>query len=219
MVALDEARIQERKIELLMQLRRQGIIDARVLSAIERVPREKFVTGPFEDQAYENNALPIECGQTISQPYVVAFMTIALDVGPRSKVLEIGTGSGYQAAVLSHLCRRVYTIERYRTLLREAEVRFRNLDLHNVTTKSGDGSKGWPEQAPFDRIIVTAAAEHLPIELIDQLKIDGSMIIPIGRSTADQKLYRVRRTENGAELEELLPVRFVPLIEGMPKDA
>jgi protein-L-isoaspartate(D-aspartate) O-methyltransferase len=214
----DEEAAKGLKIELLMQLRRRGITDAKVLSAMERVPREMFVAAPFAEQAYEDSALPIECGQTISQPYVVAFMTAALNVGPRMKVLEIGTGSGYQAAVLAHLCRRVYTIERYRTLLREAEARFLALDLHNITSKSGDGSKGWPEQAPFDRIIVTAAAEKMPLALIDQLKIDGSMIIPIGRSTEDQKLYRVRKTEDGFETEELLPVRFVPLVEGVPKE-
>ncbi len=207
-----------RKIELIMALRRQGITDARVLSAIERVPRAQFVEPSFKAQAYEDHALPIECGQTISQPYVVAYMTEALDVGPRMKVLEVGTGSGYQAAVLAHLCRRVYTIERYRTLLRDAEERFRELNLTNITAKSGDGSKGWPEQAPFDRIIVTAAAETLPDALIDQLKIDGWMIIPIGRSTRDQKLYRVQKTEKGVDCEELLPVRFVPLVEGVPKD-
>jgi len=206
--------IQTRKIELIMQLRRQGITDARVLGAIEKVPRELFVEPAFKEQAYADSALPIECGQTISQPYVVAFMTEALDVGPRMKVLEVGTGSGYQAAVLSHLCRRVYTIERYRTLLREAEARFKSLDLHNITSKSGDGSKGWSEQAPFDRIIVTAGAETLPESLVSQLKIDGSMIIPIGRSTGDQKLFRVRKTDDGVEMEELLPVRFVPLVEG-----
>jgi len=215
----DEEAAKGLKIELLMQLRRRGITDAKVLSAMERVPRELFVAAPFEKQAYDDSALPIECGQTISQPYVVAFMTAALDVGPRMKVLEIGTGSGYQAAVLAHLCRRVYTIERYRTLLREAEARFLALDLHNITSKSGDGSKGWPEQAPFDRIIVTAAAEKMPQTLIDQLKIDGWMIIPIGRSTEDQKLYRIRKTESGIETEELLPVRFVPLVEGVPKEA
>jgi len=216
----DEDDMQARKIELIMQLRRRGITDARVLGAIEKVPRELFVSAPFDEQAYEDNALPIECGQTISQPYVVAFMTQALDVGPRMKVLEVGTGSGYQAAVLSHLCRRVYTIERYRTLLREAEARFQSLNLYNITSKIGDGSKGWPEQAPFDRIIVTAAAETVPESLVSQLKIDCSMIIPIGRSTGDQTLFRVRRTDDGVEREELLPVRFVPLVEGaLPKEA
>lgn len=219
-MASDESEIQSQRIELIMKLRRQGITDARVLGAIEKVPRDLFVAAPFGDQAWDDTALPIECGQTISQPYVVAFMTQALDVGPRMKVLEVGTGSGYQAAVLSHLCRRVYTIERYKTLLREAEARFRALDLHNITSKSGDGSKGWPEQAPFDRIIVTAAAENLPESLTSQLKIDGSMIIPIGRSTGDQKLFRIRRTDDGVISEELLPVRFVPLVEGaLPTEA
>ncbi len=219
-MAPDESHTQSQKIELIMKLRRQGITDARVLGAMEKVPRGLFVAAPFGDQAWDDNALPIECGQTISQPYVVAFMTQALDVGPRMKVLEIGTGSGYQAAVLSHLCRRVYTIERYKTLLREAEARFQVLDLHNITSKSGDGSKGWPEQAPFDRIIVTAAAENLPESLTSQLKIDGSMIIPIGRSTGDQKLFRIRRTDDGVISEELLPVRFVPLVEGaLPTEA
>jgi protein-L-isoaspartate(D-aspartate) O-methyltransferase len=207
------------KIALLMKLRRQGITDAAVLSAIEKVPREVFVAEPFQERAYDDNALPIECGQTISQPYVVAYMTAALGLGPRMKVLEVGTGSGYQAAVLSHLCRRIYTIERYRTLLREAEARFRQLGLTNITAKSGDGSKGWPEQAPFDRIIVTAGAENLPMDLVNQLKIDGWMIIPVGRSTGDQRLYKIRKTKDGFESEELLPVRFVPLVEGMPKEA
>ncbi len=207
-----------RKVELILQLRQRGITDARVLSALERVPRDLFVPASFAEQAYEDHALPIECGQTISQPFMVAYMTLALDVGPRMKVLEVGTGSGYQAAVLSHLCRRVYSIERYRTLLREAEARFRALDLTNITTKSGDGSKGWPKQAPFDRIIVTAAAEELPFELINQLKIDGSMIIPVGRTTEDQMLLRIRKTESGIVKEELLPVRFVPLVEGTAKE-
>ncbi len=154
--ATDE--IDHAKIELIMALRRQGIRDKRVLSAVERIPREKFINASFRKQAYEDHALPIECGQTISQPYVVAYMTEQLHVGDRMKVLEVGTGSGYQAAVLAKLCRRVYTIERYRTLLRDAIRRFEELRLHNITAKVGDGAEGWPEQAPFDRIIVTAAA-------------------------------------------------------------
>lgn len=204
------------KAQLVLQLRRRGITDPRVLSALERVPRELFVPDAFKEQAFDDHALPIECGQTISQPYVVAYMTLALDVSNRMKVLEIGTGSGYQAAVLAQLARRVYTIERYGTLLRDAEKRFRHLDLGNITAKTGDGTKGWAEQAPFDRIIVTAAAENVPIELINQLKIDGSMIIPVGRSSEDQKLLRLVRTESGVTSEELLPVRFVPLVEGLP---
>ncbi len=216
---VDDKDIDTRKIELVMQLRKRGIKDAQVLSAIERTPRDLFVPEQFEEQAFDDHALPIECGQTISQPYVVAFMTQALGVGPRMKVLEIGTGSGYQAAVLSRLCRRVYTIERYRTLLTQAEARFRKLDLNNITTKTGDGTKGWPEQAPFDRIIVTAAAESVPDDLIHQLKIDGWMIIPIGRSAEDQTLVRIKKTEDGLIEEPLLPVRFVPLVAGRPSEA
>ncbi len=207
----------QRMIRLIMALRRQGITDARVLSAIERVPRELFVPVAFADQAYEDMALPIECGQTISQPFVVAFMTQALDVGERMRVLEIGTGSGYQAAVLAHLCRRVYTIERYRTLMREAEERFQQLALTNITTRVGDGARGWPEQAPFDRIILTAAAETLPQALIEQLKPEGVMVLPLG-GPQEQSLMRFRLTAEGIREEQLLPVRFVPLIEGTARE-
>ena len=207
-----------RKIRLLMELRRSGIGDARVLGAIERVPRHVFVPPNFADQAYDNNALPISHGQTISQPYVVAFMTEALEVGERMRVLEIGTGSGYQAAVLSHLCRRVYTVERYRSLLREAEVRLAELDLHNVTTRYGDGMEGWPQQAPFERIIVTAAAEEVPKALLDQLGEDGVMVVPVGREGWSQEVLRLRRTQSGFESEELLPVRFVPLVAGLARN-
>ena len=209
----DESRI----IRLIMELRREGITDTRVLSAVERVPRERFVPPTFEDRAYNNSALPIEDGQTISQPYVVAFMTEALDVGERMKVLEIGTGSGYQTAVLAKLCRRIYTIERYQSLLRRAEARFKDLGLANITTRYGDGSKGWPEQAPFDRIIVTAAAVDVPPILVEQLTIDGLMVLPIGESGWTQQLVRVTRREEGFDAEELLSVRFVPLVEGVEK--
>ena len=204
-------------IRLIMELRREGITDTRVLSAIERVPRERFVPPTFEDRAYNNSALPIEDGQTISQPYVVAFMTEALDVGDRMKILEIGTGSGYQTAVLAKLCRRIYTIERYQSLLRRAEARFKDLGLANITTRYGDGSKGWPEQAPFDRIIVTAAAVDVPPILVEQLTIDGLMVLPIGESGWTQQLVRVSRREEGFDAEELLSVRFVPLVEGVEK--
>lgn len=209
------------KIRLVMALRRQGIRDASVLAAIERVPREVFVTGSFKDQAYDDHALPIECGQTISQPYIVAFMTEKLEVGDRMKVLEVGTGSGYQAAVLSQLCRRVYTIERYRTLLDDAVKRFAILGFHNVTAKVGDGEKGWPEQAPFDRIIVTAAAPEIPMGLLEQLKIGGIMVVPVdvdgGRS--GQMLVRLTREETRITTEDLLPVRFVPLVEGVARES
>jgi protein-L-isoaspartate(D-aspartate) O-methyltransferase len=206
--------LESTKIRLVMELRQQGITDKDVLSAIERVPREAFVPETFHDQAYENTALPIGHGQTISQPAVVAFMTQALELGPRMKVLEIGTGCGYQAAVLAQLCRRVYTIERYRELLREAEKRFRELRINNVTTRWGDGAKGWPEQAPFDRIIVTAAAREVPETLFEQLADDGILIAPVGRTSYEQVLVRYRRKGDTREVEKLWPVRFVPLIDG-----
>ena len=201
-----------------MELRQQGITDRSVLSAIERVPRDVFIPEAFHDQAYENTALPIGQGQTISQPAVVGYMTQALELGPRMKVLEIGTGCGYQAAVLSKLCRRVYSVERYRELLREAEKRFRALRIGNVTTRWGDGMKGWPEQAPFDRIILTAAAVDVPAELFQQLTADGILIAPIGRTTHDQVLVRYRRKGDDWETENLWPVRFVPLLDGTVDD-
>ncbi len=209
------------KIRLVMALRRQGIRDANVLGAIERVARQNFIAGAFQDQAYDDHALPIECGQTISQPYIVAFMTEKLEVSDRMKVLEIGTGSGYQAAVLAQLCRRVYTIERYRTLLDDAVKRFVILGYHNVTAMVGDGAKGWPEQAPFDRIIVTAAAPEIPLELANQLKVGGIMVVPVdvngGRD--GQQLVRLTRTQDGINREDLLPVRFVPLVEGVARES
>lgn len=209
------------KIQLIMALRRQGIRDATVLSAIERVARENFITGAFQEQAYDDHALPIECGQTISQPYVVAYMTEKLEIGDRMKVLEIGTGSGYQAAVLAQLCRRVYTIERYRTLLNDAVKRFAILGYHNITAMVGDGAKGWPEQAPFDRIIVTAAAPEIPLELVNQLKIGGIIVVPVDVNAGrdGQQLVKLTRTEEGIKREDLLPVRFVPLVEGVARES
>jgi protein-L-isoaspartate(D-aspartate) O-methyltransferase len=206
-------------VRLLMELRGLGVTDARVLGAIERVPRDAFVPAAFRDQAWENVALPIGQAQTISQPLVVALMTQALDVGERHKVLEIGTGSGYQAAILAKLCRRVFTIERHRALLREAEKRFAELKLHNVTTRFGDGSKGWPEQAPFDRIMVTAAAPAVPQVLIDSLTEGGILVAPVGEERRDQQLLRIHRTKDGIVTEDLGPVRFVPLVEGLPRAA
>ena len=210
--------LEARKIRLVMELRQQGVTDQAVLSAIERIPREIFVPEAFHDQAYENTALPIGHGQTISQPAVVGYMTQALEVGRRMKVLEIGTGCGYQAAVLSKLCRRVYSVERFRELLREAETRFRALRIGNITTRWGDGMKGWPEQAPFDRIILTAAAKEIPAELLNQLADDGVLIAPVGRSTHDQVLVRFRRKGDEWETENLWPVRFVPLLDGTVND-
>jgi protein-L-isoaspartate(D-aspartate) O-methyltransferase len=206
-------------LRLLMELRGLGITDARTLGAIERVPREAFVPAAFKDQAWENVALPIGHAQTISQPLVVALMTQALEVGERHKVLEIGTGSGYQTAVLAKLCRRVFTMERHRGLLKEAEKRFAELKLHNVTTRFGDGTKGWPEQAPFDRIIVTAAAPELPAILRDSLAEGGILVAPIGEERRDQQLVRVSRRDGTFLTEELGPVRFVPLVVGLPRGA
>ncbi len=207
-----------RVIRLIMELRQQGISDTEILSVIERIPREEFVLPAFADQAYENTALPIAQGQTISQPYVVAFMTEALKLGERQRVLEIGTGSGYQAAVLSKLCRRVYTVERYRSLLQVAELRFKQLGLHNIVTRHGDGVKGWPEQAPFERIMVTAAAEQVPETLKEQLSVGGIMVLPVGYQVMGQEIFRITRTEEGFEEERLLMVRFVPLVDGLPSE-
>ena len=207
------------KIELIMSLRNRGIRDTRVLAAIERIPREDFINPVFAEQAYADQSLPIECGQTINQPYIVAFMTEKLLLDDRMKVLEVGTGSGYQAAVLSHLCRRVYTVERYRTLLRDAEQRFSDLRISNITSMAGDGTKGWPSQAPFDRVIVTAAAKTLPVALIEQLRPGGILVVPVDTGHGDQDLVRVIVEEDGSYVPEtLLPVRFVPLVEGMAKE-
>lgn len=207
------------KIQLIMSLRSQGIRSTAVLEALERVPRELFVDPHYAAEAYVDKALPIDCGQTISQPYIVAFMTEKLEVDRRHKVLEVGTGSGYQTCILSQLCRRVYTIERYRPLLRKAEERFRRLRFSNVTTLLGDGLKGWESQAPFDRIILTAAASSVPVQLLDQLRDGGIMVLPIETFPGRQELQRIIRTDNGFERESLLPVRFVPLQPGLPRDA
>lgn len=205
-----------RQIRLLMELRGEGVTDAAVLGAIERTPREEFVPAQFRDRAYENTALPIGEGQTISQPLIVGLMTQALQLGPRMKVLEIGTGCGYQAAVLSRLCRRVYSIERHKSLLTETNKRLERLRYTNITTICGDGMKGWPEQAPFDRIIVTAAARNdVPQAFVDQLGPGGVLVMPLGTSLSDQHVWRIRKREDGGiDREKLWPVRFVPLIGG-----
>ncbi|NOE25744.1 protein-L-isoaspartate(D-aspartate) O-methyltransferase [Ruegeria sp. HKCCD6157] len=208
----------ETVMQFLFALRKRGVTDARVLEAMEQVDRGRFVTGLFADRAYEDMPLPISCGQTISQPSVVGLMTQALDVRPRDTVLEIGTGSGYQAAILSKLARRVYTVERHRRLVSETGKLFADLGLTNITAMLSDGSFGLPEQAPFDRIIVTAAAEDPPGPLLAQLKIGGIMVLPVGQSDAVQQLIKVTRTEAGLDYEELTSVRFVPLLEGLGKD-
>lgn len=207
-----------RKIRLLMALRGAGVTDTKVLAAIERIPRELFVPEAFQDRAWEDTALPIDLGQTISQPLVVGLMTQALELQPRHLVLEVGTGSGYQAAVLSRLCRRVFTIERLEPLLREAEARFKTLDIGNITTRLGDGTRGWPEQAPFARILVTAAGgPEPPKDLTDQLAVGGVLVIPLGTDHRDQRVVRVRRSEAGLIREDLWPVRFVPLLSDPPQ--
>jgi protein-L-isoaspartate(D-aspartate) O-methyltransferase len=201
-------------IRLLMELRGRGIAAQDVLSAIERVPRNHFVAENFAAHAFDDTALPIECGQTISQPYIVALMTEQLEVNHRHRVLEIGTGSGYQTAVLSKLCRMVYSIERFRTLSNDARARFAALQYANIITHVGDGALGWPEQAPFDRIMVTAAAPALPMGLINQLRVGGIMVVPVGPDLATQDLIRVVRTQDGHDVKSLAPVRFVPLVSG-----
>lgn len=207
--------IAERKMQFLFALRSRGVTDSRVLSAMERIDRAHFVKGIFADKVYTDVPLPIASGQTISQPSIVGLMTQALDVSPRDKVLEVGTGSGYQAAILSLLARRVYTIDRFRRLVADARTVFEANDLSNITAVTGDGSFGYPEQAPFDRILVTAAAEDPPGPLLAQLRVGGIMVLPVGQSDAVQTLIRATRTETGYEYEELRQVRFVPLIEGL----
>ncbi|MEL6103779.1 MAG: protein-L-isoaspartate(D-aspartate) O-methyltransferase [Pseudomonadota bacterium] len=208
----------ERKMQFLYAIRSRGVTDARVLQAIEEVDRGAFVTGVFAERAYDDTPLPIACGQTISQPSVVGLMTQALQISPRDTVLEVGTGSGYQAAILAKLARRVYTIDRHKRLVNEAQARFDALNLHNITAIVGDGSFGLPDQAPFDRILVTAAAEDPPGPLLAQLKIGGIMVVPVGQSDAVQSLIRVRKTEDGFDYDELRPVRFVPLLEGLGRE-
>lgn len=208
----------ERKMQFLYAIRSKGVTDGRVLSAMERIDRGAFVRGIFAERAYEDMPLPIACGQTISQPSVVGLMTQALQVGPRDKVLEVGTGSGYQAAILSQLARRVYTVDRYRRLVREAQEVFDTLGLTNITALSADGSHGLPEQAPFDRILVTAAAEDAPGPLLAQLRIGGIMVLPVGQSDTVQHLIKVTRHDGGFDYDELRPVRFVPLVEGLGQE-
>jgi len=208
----------ERTMQFVFALRSRGITDDRVLKAMERIDRAAFVRDTFAERAYDDMPLPIECGQTISQPTVVGLMTQALQVGPRDTVLEIGTGSGYQAAVLAQLARRVYTVERYRRLAEAAEARLHALGIANVTVITADGSHGLPAQAPFDRIMVTAAAEDPPGPLLAQLRETGIMIVPVGQSDTVQRLVKVTRGPDGTDYDELAPVRFVPLVEGRGDD-
>lgn len=208
----------EQQMQFVFTLRSRGVTNAEVLKAMELTPRVDFLEGIFSDRSFEDTPLPIECGQTISQPTVVGLMTQALDVTRRCKVLEIGTGSGYQAAILSRIARRVYTVERHRRLARRAKDLLLKLALHNITVVHGDGSLGLPEQAPFDRIILTAAAEDPPQPLIDQLRPGGIMVLPVGQSSAVQTLIRIDKSATGLEYTDLGSVRFVPLVEGVAHD-
>lgn len=208
----------EAQMQFLYTLRSKGVTDKRTLEAMEKIDRGAFLKGIFSERAYEDMPLPIACGQTISQPSVVGLMTQALKVQPRDKVLEIGTGSGYQAAILSQLARRVYTVDRHIRLVREAQQTFNGLGIGNITAMALDGSFGLPEQAPFDRILVTAAAEDPPGPLLAQLKTGGIMVLPVGQSDTVQSLIKVTRLESGFDYEELRAVRFVPLVEGMGQE-
>lgn len=205
----------EQLMEYVMMLRSKGVVNKRVLQSMEIIPRHPFARGNFQDRSYEDIALPIASGQTLSQPSIVGKMTQALNPGPRDKVLEIGTGSGFQAAVLSQLSRRVYTVERHKALAQIATKTIEELGLVNITIIVQDGSNGLPDQAPFERILLTAAAEDPPAPLLAQLKMGGIMVLPVGRSDTVQTLIKVTKTPKGLDYEELEDVRFVPLLEGV----
>jgi len=206
------------RVEFQLALRRRGISDQAVLRAMDEVPREQFVSAELVDSAYADQALPIACGQTISQPYVVAYMTEQLEVEPQHHVLEVGTGSGYQAAVLSRLARDVVSVERYRTLADTARERLKTLGFTNVTIIAGDGFAGVPAQAPFDRIIVTAAAEEVPQALVAQLAEGGKMMLPLGPRDGTQHLVKLTKTVQGLSRQNLIAVRFVPLLPGQARE-
>jgi protein-L-isoaspartate(D-aspartate) O-methyltransferase len=207
------------RMEFQLALRRRGISDQAVLRAMDEVPREYFVAAGFTETAYADQALPIACGQTISQPFVVAYMTEKLEVEPQHRVLEIGTGSGYQAAILARLAREVVSIERYRTLANAARERLKTLGYTNVTIRSGDGMAGAPDLAPFDRIMVTAAAEQVPEALVAQLAEGGKMVLPVGPRHDAQYIVRLTKQPDGAlTREELIAVRFVPLLPGQARE-
>jgi protein-L-isoaspartate(D-aspartate) O-methyltransferase len=208
----------EERMGFLLGLRRRGIGSADVLRALDDVPREKFVEADFTEAAYADQALPIACGQTISQPFVVAYMTEQLDVHPEHRVLEIGTGSGYQAAVLSRLAQEVVSVERFRTLAEIARRRLAGLGYDNVTVMVGDGLGGMPDRAPYDRIIVTAAAETIPDELIEQLAVGGVMVLPVGPHNGAQRIVKLTKTKDGVGREDLIAVRFVPLLPGKARE-
>jgi len=206
------------RMQFLLALRKRGITDSMVLRAMDEVPREHFVENVFADDAYADQALPIACGQTISQPYVVAYMTEQLAIGPHHRVLEIGTGSGYQAAVLSRLAREVVSVERYRTLADTARTRLRTLGYDNVSVVVSDGLAGHPPLAPYDRIIVTAAAEDIPEPLVAQLTEGGVMVLPLGPHGGAQRIVKLTNSAEGTAREDLIWVRFVPLLPGQARE-
>lgn len=206
------------RMEFLLTLRRRGITDATVLKAMDDVPREYFVPAGQSGAAYADQALPIACGQTISQPYVVAYMTEQLALSSQDRVLEIGTGSGYQAAILARIVREVVTIERYRTLAEAARARLQTLGIRNVQVRAGDGFAGAPELAPFDRIMVTAAAEQVPQGLVNQLANHGVMILPLGPHDGAQTLVKLTKRDDQIRQESLIGVRFVPLLAGAARE-
>ncbi len=203
-----------KKFDLLMDLKKNGIVDKSVLNIIESVDRSFFVDENLKQKSNLNIALPIDCGQTISQPQVVAHMTQSLELNKNLRVLEIGTGSGYQSYILSKLCRFVYTIERYNSLKKKAENLLRQLGTKNIFFKHADGGLGWNEQAPFDRILVTANAPEIPDNLLKQLANKGIMIIPVGDDYNEQVLKKIIKNDNDIKIENLMKVRFVPLVEG-----
>ena len=198
----------ERMVE--QQIRARDVSNTRVLAAMRKVPRHRFVPEALAAGSYEDHPLPIGHGQTISQPYIVGYMTQALEVAPEHKVLEIGTGSGYQAAVLAELVKQVYTIEIVAPLADRARSVLKALGYRNVEVRTGDGYAGWPQHAPFDRVIVTAAPDHVPQPLVDQLAVNGRMVIPVGRDY--QEMVILTKTERGVVQTRTIPVRFVPLV-------
>ena len=208
----------EKLMQMMLSLRQSGVTDRQVLEAMEATPREVFVERAFRDRAFEDRPLPIACGQTISQPAIVGMMIQALEVTPRCKVLEVGAGSGYVCAILSRIARRVYGIERHKALALEARERIARLGIGNVAIRSGDGTRGWPEQAPFDRILVSAAADDTPAILLEQLRAGGIMVLPVGQTDEVQQLIKIEKTDDGPTYSELCDVLFVPLIEGLPDE-
>ena len=197
---------------LIKELKIEGITENNILQAIKKVPREIFVERQFIQQAYENIPLPIDCGQTISQPYIVAYMIACLNLKKTDKVLEIGTGTGYQTAILSHLCQEVFTIEIYGNLLNKAKKRIAKLNLKNIIFKLGNGAEGWQNKALFDAIIISAASEIIPAKLLENLKNQGSLVMPKKKPSGKQKLLLVKKNNETCIEKELLDVKFVPLL-------